>query len=83
MDNLLQGSANTLNSHGAVVDSDSDGANEMDMDDSLPKSSKGIFEFQTCLTILLKIRESNLMVIQNNVSLKFKPEAFLMKCTWQ
>lgn len=43
MDNLLRGSANTLNSHGAVVDSDSDGANEMDMDDSLPKSSKGIF----------------------------------------
>ncbi|KAF7134385.1 hypothetical protein RHSIM_Rhsim08G0026000 [Rhododendron simsii] len=41
MDDLLRGSANTLNSHGAVVDSDSDGANEMDMDDSLPKSSKG------------------------------------------
>lgn len=43
MDDLLRRSANTLNSHGAVVDSDSDGANEMDMDDSLPKSSKGIF----------------------------------------
>ncbi|KAI8541028.1 hypothetical protein RHMOL_Rhmol08G0030700 [Rhododendron molle] len=41
MDNLLRGSANTLNGHGPVVDSDSDGANEMDMDDSLPKSSKG------------------------------------------
>ncbi|XP_058180577.1 WD repeat-containing protein 55 [Rhododendron vialii] len=41
MDDLLRSSANTLNSHGAVVDSDSDGANEMDMDDSLPKSSKG------------------------------------------
>lgn len=44
---------------------------------------KVFLEFQTYLTILLKIRESNLMVIQNNVSLKFKPEAFLMKCTWQ
>ncbi|KAE9466313.1 hypothetical protein C3L33_01780, partial [Rhododendron williamsianum] len=41
-------SANTLNSHGAVVDSDSDGANEMDMDDSLPKSSKVIVFHLKC-----------------------------------
>lgn len=45
MDDLLRGPANTRNSDAAVADSDSDsdGANAMDMDDSLPKSSKGMF----------------------------------------
>ncbi|KAL7192799.1 hypothetical protein ACSBR2_024590 [Camellia fascicularis] len=41
MDDLLQGSGNTVKSHLAVADSDSDEADEMDMDDTLPKSSQG------------------------------------------
>ncbi|THG13913.1 hypothetical protein TEA_016068 [Camellia sinensis var. sinensis] len=41
MDDLLQGSGNPVKSRSAVADSDSDEADEMDMDDTLPKSSQG------------------------------------------
>ncbi|KAL0422561.1 UNVERIFIED_CONTAM: WD repeat-containing protein 55 [Sesamum latifolium] len=39
LEDLLQGSGNTMSNHSAVSDSDSDG---MDVDDSIPKPSKGI-----------------------------------------
>ncbi|KAL6993325.1 WD domain repeat-containing protein 55 [Sarracenia purpurea var. burkii] len=41
MDDLLQGAGNTPKSHSAVAHSDSDDGDEMDMDDSLPKTPKG------------------------------------------
>ncbi|KAL6545912.1 WD domain repeat-containing protein 55 [Orobanche gracilis] len=44
LDDLLQGSGNTMPSHSAVPDSDSD---EMDFDDSIPKSSK-VYQEEKC-----------------------------------
>ena len=42
LEDLVQGSGNTENSRSAVADSDSD-SDRMDMDDNLPKPSKGIY----------------------------------------
>ncbi|CAL5373628.1 unnamed protein product [Camellia sinensis] len=59
MDDLLQGSGNTVKSHSAVADSDSDEADEMDMDDTLPKSSQGRYGLLGPReTIQIKIKDS-------------------------